>query len=65
MYAKFFKRFLDVGLSLCAIVVLSPVLLILIVLGAVFMRGNPFFCQERPGKGEKIFKLIKFRSMDN
>lgn len=65
MYAKFFKRFLDFGLSLCAIVVLSPVLLILIVLGAVFMRGNPFFCQERPGKDEKIFKLLKFRSMDN
>lgn len=65
MYAKFFKRFLDFGLSLCAIVVLSPVLLMLIVLGAVFMRGNPFFCQERPGKDEKIFKLIKFRSMDN
>lgn len=65
MYAKFFKRFLDFGLSLCAIVVLSPVLLMLIVLGTVFMRGNPFFCQERPGKDEKIFKLIKFRSMDN
>lgn len=65
MYAKVFKRFLDFGLSLCAIVVLSPVLLMLIVLGAVFMRGNPFFCQERPGKDEKIFKLIKFRSMDN
>ena len=65
MYAKFFKRFLDFGLSLCAIVMLSPVLLILIILGAVFMRGNPFFCQERPGKDEKIFKLIKFRSMDN
>ena len=45
--------------------VFSPLLLILIVLGSVFMRGNPFFTQERPGKDEKIFKLIKFRSMDN
>ena len=65
MYAKFFKRFFDFTLSLCAVIVLSPILLILIVLGTFFMRGNPFFFQERPGKDEKIFKLIKFRSMDN
>jgi len=65
MYAKFFKRFLDFLLSLCAVIVLSPILLILVILGVIFMRGNPFFCQERPGKDEKIFKLIKFRSMDN
>lgn len=65
MYAKYFKRVIDFILSLCALIVLSPLLLILIVLGAVFMRGNPFFTQDRPGKGEKIFKLIKFRSMDN
>lgn len=65
MYAKFFKRFLDFILSLCAVIVLSPILLVLIVLGTIFMRGNPFFFQERPGKDEKIFKLIKFRTMDN
>lgn len=65
MYAKFFKRFLDFILSLCALIVLSPLLLLLIILGAVFMGGNPFFTQERPGKNENIFKLIKFRSMDN
>ena len=65
MYAKFFKRFLDFILSFCAGIVLSPILLILIVLGTRFMRGNPFFFQERPGKDEKIFKLIKFRTMDN
>lgn len=65
MYARYFKRVMDFLLSLCALIVLSPLLLILIVLGAVFMRGNPFFTQERPGKDEKIFKLIKFRSMDN
>ncbi len=63
MYAKFFKRLLDFSLSLLALMVLSPVLLILIVLGAVKMKGNPFFTQLRPGKDEKIFKLIKFRSM--
>ena len=63
MYARFFKRVIDFTLSLCAILVLSPVLLILMVLGAVKMKGNPFFTQLRPGKDEKIFKLIKFRSM--
>lgn len=63
MYANFFKRLIDFTLSLAALLVLSPVMLILVVLGAVKMKGNPFFTQLRPGKGEKIFKLIKFRSM--
>ena len=63
MYKNFFKRFLDFVLSLMALIVLSPVLLILTVLGWIKMKGNPFFTQERPGKDEKIFKLIKFRSM--
>ena len=59
MYAKYIKRILDFVLSLCALIVLSPLLLILIILGAIFMGGNPFFTQQRPGKDEKIFKLIK------
>lgn len=65
MYKKVFKRVLDFVLSLCALIVLSPILVILVILGICFMRGNPFFTQERPGKDEKIFKLIKFRTMDN
>lgn len=65
MYAKHFKRLIDFSLSLIALITLLPLLVILIILGAVFMRGNPFFTQERPGKNEKIFKLIKFRTMDN
>ena len=65
MYAKYFKRIIDFFLSLFGIIVLSPIFLVLIVLGTVFMRGNPFFTQLRPGKNEKIFKLIKFRTMDN
>lgn len=65
MYAKHLKRWIDFIISFCALVILSPVLLLLILLGFVFMRGNPFFVQERPGKNEKIFKLIKFRTMDN
>lgn len=54
---------MDFVLSLCALVVLSPVLLLLTIVGAIVMKGNPFFTQERPGKDEKIFKLVKFRSM--
>lgn len=65
MYAKFFKRFLDIILSFIALCILSPVFLILIILGAIKMKGNPFFTQNRPGKNEKIFKLIKFRTMTN
>ena len=63
MYAKYVKRVFDFVLSLCGLIVLFPVLLILTVLGAIKMKGNPFFTQLRPGKDEKIFKLIKFRTM--
>lgn len=63
MYAKYIKRLMDFILSLCAIIVLSPILLLLTVIGAFAMKGNPFFTQLRPGKKEKIFKLIKFRTM--
>ena len=63
MYTKYIKRPLDFCLSFCAIVVLSPVLLLLTIIGAFVMKGNPFFAQSRPGKDEKIFKLIKFRTM--
>lgn len=63
IYEKYIKRGLDFLLSLAALLILSPVLLILTVLGAWKMKGNPFFTQQRPGKDEKIFKLIKFRSM--
>ena len=63
MYAKYIKRIIDFILSLCALAILSPVFLILIILGAVKMKGNPFFTQLRPGRNEKIFRLIKFRTM--
>jgi lipopolysaccharide/colanic/teichoic acid biosynthesis glycosyltransferase len=70
MYAKFWKRIIDFVLSLGAFIALSPILLVLAVIGAVKMKGNPFFTQARPGKkgkegNEKIFKLVKFRTMSN
>lgn len=71
MYAKFWKRFFDFTLSLLALIVLSPLLVILTIIGVIAMGGNPFFTQARPGMidkktgKEKIFKLIKFRTMSN
>ena len=65
MYAKHLKRVLDFFCALAAILCLSPVLVVLTVLGAIKMKGNPFFTQPRPGLNEKIFKLIKFRTMTN
>ena len=70
MYAKFFKRFFDFLLSLIALIVLSPILLILLIIGAIAMKGNPIFVQPRPGKKgrdgkEKIFYLLKLRTMTN
>lgn len=63
MYIKFIKRILDFIFSLSALLVFSPVILIMIMIGAVVMKGNPFFVQPRPGRKEKVFKLIKFRTM--
>lgn len=65
MYQHFFKRVLDFFCALAAICCLSPLLVVLTLVGAVKMHGNPFFTQPRPGKDEKIFKLIKFRTMTN
>ena len=70
MYEKIFKRLIDIVLSFTALIVLSPVILLLSLIGAIIMKGNPFFLQPRPGKklktgNEKIFKLIKFRTMSN
>ena len=56
---------LDFVLSLCALIVLSPLLLILTILGAIIMKGNPFFVQERPGLHERIIKVAKLRTMSN
>lgn len=63
IYARYIKRILDVLLSGCALVVLSPVLLIVAVLVRTKLGSPVIFCQERPGKDEKIFKMYKFRSM--
>lgn len=65
MYAKYVKRMLDFTLTLLALIGLSPLLLALTVVGAIEMKGNPFFAQERPGWHERIFRIYKFRTMTN
>ncbi len=65
MYAKGMKRILDLFLSVIAFVFFFPLLTVLTIAGAFAMKGNPFFTQERPGYLEKVFKLVKFRTMSN
>lgn len=70
MYEKYLKRILDFSLSAIALLALSPILLVLLIVGAIVMGGNPIFVQPRPGKKgrdgrEKIFYLFKLRSMSN
>lgn len=70
MYVKVVKRIMDFTFSLVAVIILSPIFLLLIIVGTIAIHGNPFFVQARPGKRgkdgqEKIFYLIKFRTMSN
>ena len=65
LYENFFKRLLDIILSFLAIILLSPIILMVSIL-VYFKLGSPvFFAQERPGKDEKIFKMYKFRTMSD
>lgn len=71
IYNKYIKRMLDFTLALLALIILFPIFLVLSIIGVFAMNGNPFFVQERAGmidsrtRKEKIFKLIKFRTMSN
>ena len=65
MYAKYIKRLLDIVLSLIAIIVLSPVYLIVAIVVRIQMGSPVLFSKDRIGKDEKVFKLYKFRSMTN
>jgi undecaprenyl phosphate N,N'-diacetylbacillosamine 1-phosphate transferase len=63
MYKLFGKRFLDIIISLVVLVLLSPVLILTWIVLLFINEGKPFFFQERPGKDEKPFRVIKFKSM--
>lgn len=65
MYKNYIKRFLDFSIALLAILLLSPVFIVLLVLLAIANQGKPFFIQRRPGKDEKIFSIIKFKTMND
>lgn len=65
MYKNFFKPLIDFLISFIGIIILSPLLIIVSILLALANKGNPFFFQKRPGKDEKIFNIVKFRTMTN
>lgn len=65
MYNSFFKRFLDFLIAFIGFVVLLPVIILVTILLAIFNNGIPFFLQDRPGKNEQIFKVIKFKTMND
>ncbi len=65
MYKKFFKRFLDIVISLLGLIILSPVILVVAILVRIKLGAPVIFKQERPGKDGEIFELYKFRSMSD
>lgn len=65
MYKNFFKRILDLVVSILCIILLSPVFIVVMLMLFIVNRGNPFFLQGRPGKKARIFKIIKFKTMND
>jgi len=63
MYRNVFKRLVDLTLAISLLIIIFPLFLILLMVLAIYYGGNPFFTQKRPGLNEKIFLLIKFKSM--
>lgn len=65
MYKNFFKRLIDFVAAFCGLVLLSPIFIIVMIGLYVANQGKPFFFQARPGKDERIFKIIKFKTMND
>lgn len=65
MYSFFFKRIIDLTIAVIGIIILSPIMIVVIILNAISLKGNPFFTQARPGKSEKKIFIIKFKSMND
>src|SRR5688500_8170704 len=65
MYRLFFKRFLDILVATLGLLMLSPLFVVLIVVLSILNNYQPFFSQQRPGKNERLFKLIKFKTMND
>ncbi|WP_337085106.1 sugar transferase [Elizabethkingia anophelis] len=65
MYKYFFKRLLDIVVSISVLIIFSPIFIIVLICLFIANSGKPFFFQERPGKGEKLFRIIKFKTMND
>ena len=65
MYRCVFKRVIDFIISLTCVLLLSPIFLTITILLLIYNNGKPFFFQERPGKNKKVFKVIKFKTMND
>ncbi|MEC7770175.1 MAG: sugar transferase [Bacteroidota bacterium] len=65
LYKNYFKRLLDFTASVIGFLLVSPIFVLVSIILWIDFKGTPFFLQERPGKDEKIFKIIKFKSMNN
>ncbi len=65
MYQSFIKYLIDFFLALCALTIILPIFIIVFVLLTIANRGSAFFFQSRPGKNGKIFKIIKFKTMND
>ena len=65
MYKKYFKRIVDFSISFLGLLVLSPLFLIVIIFLFITNNGNPFFFQNRPGKDGVVFKIVKFKTMND
>ena len=65
MYIAFFKRSFDILLASIAFILAFPIFLFIVILLALVNKGTPFFFQNRPGKNEKIFKVVKFKTMND
>jgi undecaprenyl phosphate N,N'-diacetylbacillosamine 1-phosphate transferase len=65
MYKHFFKGLIDFLVALCAFILLSPIFIVVTILLTIANQGKPFFFQDRPGKNERIFKVIKFKTMND
>ncbi len=65
MYKNFFKRIIDFLAAFFGLLLLSPIFIIVMIGLFIANQGKPFFFQSRPGKGERIFKIVKFKTMND
>jgi undecaprenyl phosphate N,N'-diacetylbacillosamine 1-phosphate transferase len=65
MYKNFFKRLIDFSVAFCGLLILSPFFVLILIGLFLANQGKPFFFQLRPGKGERNFKIIKFKTMND